>query len=149
MALVELTKKQVIEAIRKEPRLRYCRWVGVLRPSGGTSSLLAERQDKPPPARKCTFCAVGAVVRAAMATTTPVTLIAEAAADGGGDDASPLSALSEAFEGACSETMLDVTAADAEAGRKAAIDHVRKNFPARVRIDIGAAKPRRGMKVVG
>jgi len=151
MAIVELTKKQIIEALKKEPRLRYGRWVGIIGAHGGTLAPHSLEDVETLEARspRCTFCAVGAVVRSAMSRRASVVDVEGIACEIGNDSDSPMFMLSDRFEGAMPHALVDLSSKDAEDGRWAAIEYVREEFPPKIRIDIGRAKPRRGMKVVG
>lgn len=125
MAIVEMTKAQVIAVLKREDNFVQGTFI-----AGDIE-----------PAAKCAVCAVGAVVRAALPRNASGTDVHVAI--GQMSDAAYceyLGSLSAAFEHA---------EGDFEEIRKAAIAHVREHFPARVRIDIGNAKPRRGMRVVG
>lgn len=131
--IVEMTKKQILEVLRKEPLTHgtYAGW-----PVNVPGSAPADTKG-------CSFCAVGQVVRAAMATKTPLFKVNEAACSRAN---SPLLIEMERVFERVPQPLGNVL--DDGAGREAAIDFVKKNFPARVRLNIGTAKPRRGMKVV-
>lgn len=137
MTTVEMTRAQVISAIKRE-RLTARQWV-------------SEDSDAPPTA-SCGFCAVGSVVRRAMAQSTPAGWIGNVA-EHIGWDGSTMQELSSAFEACASidngvkaPTVTDETL---EAGRAAAIAYVESPaFPDYIEIDIGVARPGRGVRVV-
>lgn len=140
MTIVEMTKAQVIEALEKEPRLTAGTWA---KPEREARKIVA-----------CSYCAVGAVVRQALAGVDidPVIEVAEDC----GSDGGVMQSLSDVYENAAwGDTDFEyrerrrVEFADMEAGRAAAIAHVRERFPGVVRIDIGNAEPRAGMRVLG
>lgn len=137
MAIVEMTKAEVIEAIRSE-RLTALEWV-------------SERGDAPP-SESCSFCAVGAVVRRAMADDAAATSVAHMAGRAA-EWSIPMDALSDVFEDAVAadpDEIRNVPAAQLEAGRAAAIAFVESaEFPDSIAIDLGTAAPRPGMNVVG
>lgn len=139
MAIVEMTKRQVIEVLRKE---KLTHSVFAADPDG--------IQATPTPANTpgCSFCAVGQIVRAAMATAAPVSDVFDAAVKSK-CYGRPLRGLESAFEFGYKGADDGAEDHDGELGRRAAISYARKNLPPRVCIDIGDAKPRRGMKVVG
>jgi hypothetical protein len=135
MAIVEMTKQSVIEAIERE-RLTCGSW----------ADAPWHHDDDEPVSKDCSFCAVGAVVRRAMAATAPFWNVHQTAADVGFTD--PLMiGLSAVYEGAVNDGGAGLEAA-LEEGRQAAIAHVRASFPETIHVDIGDAKPRRGMRVV-
>lgn len=131
--IVEMTKKQILEVLRKEPLTHgvYAEW-----PINVSGSAPADTKG-------CSFCAVGQIVRAAMAKNTPLFKVNEAAYSRA--ESQLLVEMERVFE----DTPHPLgRVLDEGAGREAAIDFVKKNFPARVRLNIGSAKPRRGMKIV-
>ncbi len=87
MARVEMTKAEVIEAIRGE-NLVAGEWVSEYESAKATA--------------ECCFCAVGSVVRRAMSDEATTTQIANGAQAHGWKDG-PLHALSDAFESAALE----------------------------------------------
>jgi hypothetical protein len=134
MAIVEMTKRQVIEVLRKEK---------LVSGSYGSTPRHLNAETTKANAPGCAFCAVGQVVRAASATTTSVADVAMNARSVAAYT-KPMRRIERAFEGW--DTSGDW---DNEKGRKAAIKWARRFLPAKVRINIGNAEPRRGMKVVG
>lgn len=131
MAIVEISKRRVIEVLTRE-NLKHGTYGDD--PKGSTDSKVLAST------RGCSFCAVGAVVRGAMWSKATVGQVARAASCQGIGGSPELRQMEGAFEG------WDV---GGEGGRKAVVAWARKNLPASIRIDIGNAKPRRGMKVVG
>lgn len=136
MTIVEMTKKQVIDVLKRE-KLTHGRW--------GDGPDRARARSK-----ACSFCAVGQVVRAAMSASASLDDVAEIAGDIGWDG-NVFQALSDAFEDRYGKDYIENPSLDpdGEKGRRRAIAYVKsRRFPEIVRIDIGEAKPRRGMKVV-
>lgn len=132
MAKVEMTRTEVAEAIKRE-RLTAGTWAR----SGG-------QPGNEPVGAACSFCAVGAVVRAAMSAEAELRDVRDTA-DTLGNKNDYLCQLSEAFECA----VADDDRVNLEVGRRAAIAFVMSDaFPDTITIDIGNAKPRRGMRVV-
>jgi hypothetical protein len=146
MAIVEMTKAQVIDALKRE-KLTATEWV-------------SEFTGKPA-SEECCFCAVGAMVRAAMSPAVSTDLIVSASRDR--TRGTVLEELSNVYERAvgtgCEDVGLDAVDIDPsegdtfpeealEAGRKAAIAYVESDFPDVVHVDIGSATPREGMRVV-
>ena len=81
----------------------------------------------------CSTCAVGCLISMGISDSELVTK-----AHGEFKLDSMLSALSDVFE----------REEDLESARRVAIAHVRKHFPAKIQVDIGNCKPRRGVKRV-
>lgn len=134
MAIVEMTKAQVIEALEKE-RLTSGDWGN----EGG-------QDGDDPVGRGCSFCAVGAVVRRMVAKSSSFQAIYDRAEHLGWG---PLRQLSDVYEGAVNGSGRQDREDAIEEGRAAAIAHVRDHFPDTVQLNIGAVKPGRGMKVIG
>lgn len=144
MTLVILTKKQVLDILRKEKLTR------------GTYGMSATGGPQVPAnSPGCAFCAVGQVVRAAMNTRTTVGVVANRAI-ANIDEPTPsgkaLERLESQFEWSplwCSSSEEPDLDRLNERGRARAINYVKSaRFPSKVIIDIGDAKPRRGMTVV-
>ena len=135
--IIEMKKADVIKLLKAEKRLTRGMWIY------GNSNI---------PSR-CSVCAVGAIVRRMLATTVSVEAVEGLAGHMAGyyiGYDSRLRQLSEVYEAAAREAagvFHDWTAGTAE-GMKAAIAHIRTNWPATIRFDIGDARPRRGMKIV-
>ena len=133
---IEMKKADVIKLLKAEKRLTRGMWIY------GNSNI---------PSR-CSVCAVGAIVRRMLATTVSVEAVEGLAGHMAGyyiGYDSRLRRLSEVYEAAAREAagvFHDWTAGTAE-GMKAAIAHIRTNWPATIRFDIGDARPRRGMKI--
>jgi len=143
MTIVEMTKKQVIEALRAEKLTSGA----FIRGRGHALGHVTKAKD-------CAVCAVGAVVRKALAATASERDVEDIIVTRA-KLPTLLRKLSDVYEVAVCGDVGGLafgghgfTKDKAEAGRAAAIAHVRKHFPARIRIDISNAKPRRGMKIV-
>lgn len=138
--IVEISKKRVIQILKKEKLVHGVFGSPYNDPANGWPSRRRPSRRKASH-RACAMCAVGQVVRAAMSTDVTIDRVSEIA--GEQTNRKLWLGLSDVFE--ASGRYLDV---DTGTGRKAAIEYVKERFPATVRIDIGDAKPRRGMKVV-
>lgn len=152
MTTIEVTKGQIIKAIKEEPMLRRGTWVSPV-------SQLSPVSDP-----TCSVCAVGAVLRAHLGQRQKAWRILDAAgaATAGAvscmgdytyarqelEQGRYMAALSCVFEEAEREAQYNNDIEAGEAGRAAAITFVREHFPRRVRININGTRPRRGVKVV-
>jgi len=149
MAIVELTKAQVLAAIKRE-KLVSGAWAVPSDSFHVTSGRKANKYAKMSNVEACAVCAVGAVVRAAMIDTT-YWEVNDLAARAVMRDRK-FHRLSALFEGTANPINAGNSVREAKANlekaRKKALAFVRKNFPAKVRIDLGGVPPRRGMKVI-
>lgn len=133
--IIEMKKADVIKLLKAEKRRTRDAWID------GSSNI---------PSR-CSVCAVGAIVRRMLATTVSTDAVDDLAGHMAGHDIgydSRLRRLSMVYEEAAREAAPYDWASGTAEGMKAAIAHIRENWPATIRFDIGDARPRRGMKIV-
>lgn len=150
MTMIVLTKGRIIRAIEKESKLKQGYWIASENVDG------AEQKD-------CCVCAVGAVMRDALAkaaTVRDIDLACSASVAFSGDDiygkgiydkdelaeaklllkrGSPMMAISHLFE---------TTRGSVKYARSRVIRFIKSHFPAKITIDIHHAKPARDVRVV-